>query len=289
MATIADKPNTQPSGYTQGHSAHTLTTQQLRTVESSAGFLLPYIKKTDHILDLGCGPGTITAGLAKHASEGKTVGFDLSKEVLEKAKEYAAGANIPTEGPGSLTFEHGNVLEGLPYPDNTFDIVYASVVFTHLPPPDQPLQALIEVRRVLKPGGIVATRDGAAQHFYPTSLNLDRLWVENFSRAMAKGKPPADSTGAIMPALFRKAGFDADGGKVIIGAGTTVFAGKETRKMLGKRAAGQLKEGDPFRQSWLDAGITEEEIQETLAAVEKWVETEDAWHAALHCEMLAWK
>jgi len=58
---------------------------------------------------------------------------------------------------------------------------------------------------------------------------------------------------------------------------------------LAWRAAGQLKQGDPFRQGWLDVGITEDEIQETLRAVENWAETEDAWFVALQSEMLAWK
>jgi len=92
-----------------------------------------------------------------------------------------------------------------------------------------------------------------------------------------------------MPALFRSAGFDADGGKVRVGAVITVYLGLDIRKWLAWRAAGQLKQGDPFRQSWLDAGITENEIQQTLIAVEKWAETEDAWFVAIQCEMLAWK
>jgi len=92
-----------------------------------------------------------------------------------------------------------------------------------------------------------------------------------------------------MPALLRSAGFDADGGKVRIGAGSKVSSGPETRKWLAWRATGQLQQGDPLYQSWLDAGITEEEIQQTLLAVQEWAETEDAWFVALQCEMLAWK
>lgn len=279
----------QPSSYTQGHSNHTIATQQLRTAESNAAFLLPHIKKTDYILDVGCGPGTITTGFIKYASEGSIVGIDISAEVLQKAKALATEANIPTQGPGSVVFEEGNVLEGLSYPDDTFDVVYSSQVFGHFPPPDLPLKALAEIRRVLKPGGILATRDGANQHFYPQSLDLDRLWGQNQNRAFHKGKPIADPTGTRMPALFRKAGFDADGGKIRIGAGTIVFSDPESRKWLARRGAGQLQQGDPVRQSWLDAGITEDEIQQTLIAIEKWAETEDAWYAALQCEMLAWK
>ena len=287
MANIAQ--HSQSSNYTHGHSNYTVATHQSRTAESDAAFLLPYIKKIDHILDVGCGPGTITTGLAKYASKGTTVGIDISIDVLQKAKALAAEANLPIQGPGSVVFEQGNILEGLAYPDDTFDIVYCSQLFGHLPPPDLPLRALAEIRRVLKPGGILATRDGAAQHFYPQSLDLDRLWVQNQGRGLSKGAPAADPTGTIMPALFRSAGFDVDGGKVRVGAGTTVYSGPETRKWLAWRAAGQLQQGDPFRQSWLDAGITEDEIQQTLLAVGKWAEMEDAWYAALQCEMLAWK
>ncbi|KAK3935503.1 S-adenosyl-L-methionine-dependent methyltransferase [Diplogelasinospora grovesii] len=198
-------------------------------------------------------------------------------------------ASIPAQGPGSVVFEEGNILERLAYPDESFDVVYSSQVFGHLPPPDMPLRALAEIRRVLKPGGILATRDGVEQHFYPRRLDLDRLWARNLSRALHKGEPDADPTESRMPALFREAGFDADGGKVCVGGGATVYSGPQTRQWLAWRASGQLKEGDPFRQSWLDAGITEDEIQQTLFAVGKWAETEDAWFASPECEMLAWK
>lgn len=53
--------------------------------------------------------------------------------------------------------------------------------------------------------------------------------------------------------------------------------------------AGGAHTDDTLRQSRLDAGIGEEEIEETLAAVQRWVETEDAWFVSLQCEMLAWK
>ncbi|KAF2108435.1 S-adenosyl-L-methionine-dependent methyltransferase [Lophiotrema nucula] len=277
------------SNYVQGHSEYTVANHERRTAESDAAYLLPHIKKADRILDVGCGPGTITTSLAKYASSGVTVGIDISAAVLHKAKTLAAQASISTEGPGSVAFEEGNILERLAYDDNTFDIVVSSQLFGHLPSEDMSLKALIEMRRVLKPGGILATRAGLEQHFYPPSLDLDRLWGGNLSRALAKGKPEVDLIATKLPALFRKAGFDADGGKVRIGADGRVFSGPETREWLAWRAAGQLKEGDPFRQSWLDAGITEDEIEETVAAIKKWAETEDAWSAGLQCDMLAWK
>ncbi|KAL6245545.1 hypothetical protein RBB50_007544 [Rhinocladiella similis] len=277
------------SNYTQGYSSQTVSTQQARTVESEAAFLLPHIKKTDQILDVGCGPGTITIGFAQYAREGRTVGIDISTNVLSRAKAIADEADVPKDGPGSVVFEEGNILEGLAYADNAFDVVFCSHTLGYMPPPDMPVKALAEMRRVLKPGGILATRDTVDQHFYPRSTDLDRLWVGNFRRAVLKGDLDADLSPPAMPALFRLAGFDADSGKIRIGTGSAAFTGAETRQWLTKRAESQLRPGDPLHQSWLDAGITEDEIQETLRASRTWAETEDAWFAALHCEMLAWK
>ncbi|KAK4579982.1 hypothetical protein LTR86_000184 [Recurvomyces mirabilis] len=277
------------SNYTQGHSACTTATHQRRTAETDAAFLLPHIRPTDKILDVGCGPGTITAGFVKYVPQGGIVGVDISTAVLQKAKGVATEAGTPAYGPGSLDFGEGNILKGLPYEDNTFDIVFSSQVIGHMVPPDQPLTAIAEMRRVVKSGGIVACRDAAFQHFYPAHLDLDRLWVGNMNKVIYKGVSPSEAPGKNMLPLFRKAGFDVDGGKVVLGAGAMVHSGPDERKWLAWRAAGQLKEGDAFRQSWLDAGVSKEEIEETLEAIGKWRETEDAWFVALQCEMLGWK
>ena len=74
-----------------------------------------------------------------------------------------------------------------------------------------------------------------------------------------------------------------------IGGAASVSSGKEIREFFWWRAKGQFAEGDPFRQSWLDAGISAEEIDETVSAIEKWAGTEDAWFVGLQLEMLAWK
>ncbi|KAF4230774.1 hypothetical protein CNMCM8980_005748 [Aspergillus fumigatiaffinis] len=70
---------------------------------------------------------------------------------LRRAKEAADEASIPKEGPGSIIFEEGNILERLAYSDNTFDIMFCAHTLGYMPPPDMPLKALTEKRRVLKP------------------------------------------------------------------------------------------------------------------------------------------
>ncbi|CDH10406.1 uncharacterized protein ZBAI_02191 [Zygosaccharomyces bailii ISA1307] len=138
-----------------------------------------------------------------------------------------------------------------------------------MPSPDIQLKALNEMRQVLKQGGILATRDTVDQHFYPRSVDLDPLWVGNFTRAVLKGNVGVDLSPPAMPALFRRAGFDADGGKVLVCVGSTAFSGASTRQWLVNRAESQLEARDPLYRSWLEAGVTEDEIHETLLATKK--------------------
>ena len=70
------------------------------------------------LLDVGCGPGTITADLADRVAPGRVVGLDASAEVIEEARTLAG------RGPAGLTFEVGDLFD-LDYADGTFDVVLA--------------------------------------------------------------------------------------------------------------------------------------------------------------------
>jgi ubiquinone/menaquinone biosynthesis C-methylase UbiE len=278
--------------YTQGHSKAATSTHERRTASHEAAFVLPHIKPHFRILDVGCGPGTITCGFAAHVPEGSVTGIDLSSEVLDRARDLAEGANVKSEGPGSVTFQQANVLEGLPFNDDSFDVCFTSQVIGHLSASaGQPLIAVKEMRRVLKPGGLLATREGLDGHFYPSTFNVDRLWIDNAYKVFQHGSPSEDAPAANMPALFRKAGFAVGTDQVIVSARTDVHSAPEIRKFFADRTTTQLgKEGgNVLRQAWLKAGISEEEIEECLKAVHAWAETEDAWMIGTQCEMLAWK
>lgn len=281
------------TNYTQGYSKATLSSHASRTIESDASFLIPHLRATDHILDVGCGPGTITAGFGAIATAGSVIGVDISEQVLEHAREMVSTERTKsqdTEHPlPPITFQRADLLAGLPFPDDTFDVVFNSQLFPHLPTHDMRVRALSEMRRVLKPGGIMASRDAAELHFYPRAYDLDRVWVGNLARGYGHGRTGAHFPGGDMPALFREVGFDAAAGRVKAGAGTTVHAGREARDWYVAASLGKLQPGDAFREGWDRVGITDEEVEEAREALGRWGRDDDAWYVALQAEILGWK
>ena len=86
--------------YSHGHHKSVVDDHARRTAQDSASFLLPHIKPNHSILDVGCGPGTITADLAALVPQGKVVGGDAVESVLKQASEYAASRGLT-----NVTFE----------------------------------------------------------------------------------------------------------------------------------------------------------------------------------------
>src|SRR6185436_3740511 len=103
------------------------------------------LKPGMRLLDCGCGPGGITVGLAQRVSPGEVIGVDVGGAQLEHARERASTAKVST------TFREASIYS-LPFLDAEFDAVFSHALFEHLP---EPLQALAEIYRVLKPGGCV--------------------------------------------------------------------------------------------------------------------------------------
>ena len=67
---------TQPDTYTHGHAASVLRSHTWRTIENSAAYLAPHLDAGDKLLDVGCGPGTITADVARRVKA--VVALDLA-------------------------------------------------------------------------------------------------------------------------------------------------------------------------------------------------------------------
>jgi SAM-dependent methyltransferase len=119
------------------------------------------------ILDCGCGPGSITLGLAPHVAPGQIRGLDINPQLVERAKAAAAEQGIT-----NAQFEVGDA-QAMTFADNTFDLVFSHALMEHLP---KPHELLVEMKRVLKPGGMVAIRtpDWGGNQLYPDTNGLHR-------------------------------------------------------------------------------------------------------------------
>ncbi|ROV92145.1 hypothetical protein VSDG_07558 [Cytospora chrysosperma] len=283
--------NTKPEGgYKFGYSRTTTSSHASRTIHTDAAFVIPHIKPQHKILDIGSGPGTITIGFALLVDQtqgGCVIGVDSGDAVVSSAIQLAQKNGLPEE---LMKFEQGDVLEGLPFPDETFDVVFTSQTLIHLAPaPEAPVKALKEICRLLKPGGFLAARDAASITYHPLREELQRKLTDRLFAVVGTGEP----CGLHMQEYLRAAGWDLDkdivSGKVIISGGSTIVAGREKVRWWHDTMGGRFKKGDPFREGWLRYGFTEEECDETKALLDKWADTEDAWYGVLQSEILAWK
>lgn len=147
--------------YLHGHHESVLRSHTWRTAENSAAYLLPHLQPGAELLDIGCGPATITIDLARLVAPGRVVGLEQTEEIIEIARANAADAGAPA----TLTFASGDAYE-LPFADGSFDVVHAHQVLQHL---SDPVAALREMRRVCRPGGLVAVResDYGAMTYFP--------------------------------------------------------------------------------------------------------------------------
>ncbi|KOG85322.1 ubiquinone biosynthesis methyltransferase UbiE, partial [Streptomyces varsoviensis] len=160
--------------YTHGHHESVLRSHTWRTAANSAAYLLGSLKPDMRVLDVGCGPGTITADLAELVPRGSVTGLEAAPGVLEQARAVAR-----ERGLDNVDFTVGDVHE-LAFPDDSFSVVHAHQVLQHV---GDPVRALAEMRRVCAPGGIVAVRDAdyAAMTWYPQPPALDR-WLALYRR-----------------------------------------------------------------------------------------------------------
>ena len=123
------------------------------------------IKPGDSVLDVGCGTGEVTLLAKTRAREGKAYGIDPAPEMIAVARSKAARKKL------EIDFRVG-VIEALPFPDASLDVVTSSLMMHHLPE-DLKVQGLAEIYRVLKPGGRLLIAD----FMRPTGSFLNHLFI----------------------------------------------------------------------------------------------------------------
>lgn len=151
--------------YTPGHTENSTDFMAQRTFESHGAFFAPYVGEAHEVLDVGCGPGSISLGMARVASSGHVHAVDFGESQIAAARTRAIEAGIT-----NVTFRKVSCYE-LPFEDESFDRVFCHALLEHLA---HPVDALREFTRVLKPGGIsgICSPDFDATLLTPPSEEL---------------------------------------------------------------------------------------------------------------------
>ncbi|ARP73176.1 class I SAM-dependent methyltransferase [Streptomyces pluripotens] len=259
--------------YTHGHHESVLRSHTWRTAANSAAYLLGSLKPGMTVLDIGCGPGTITADLAELVPEGQVTGVDIAPGILERARATAAGRGL-----ANVSFAVADV-HALDYPDDTFCMVHAHQVLQHV---GDPVQALREMRRVTKPGGYVAVRDAdyAAMTWYPTVPGLDQ-WLDLYERVARAGGGEPDA-GRRLKAWALAAGFR----DIIVTTGTWTFTTDAERAWWSGLWADRTVSSAYAERATSGGHATAEELRAVAEAWREWGRQEDGWFAVLHGEIL---
>lgn len=163
-------PESATPDYTLGYGEAIVQRWKGHTVDSHAAHLIPYLKPGLRVLDFGCGPGTISVGLARGVEPGELHGIDMEESQIEIARSIAKAG-----GHDNATFHVGDVTD-LPFEDSFFDMVHGHAIFTYVPDTQA---AMAEVKRVLKPGGIISCREAIFRYSFqaPSFEVLDIGWL----------------------------------------------------------------------------------------------------------------
>jgi len=244
-----------------------------RTASREAAFLLPHLRPGMQLLDVGCGPGSITLGLAEVVAPGQVVGIDLQSAQIEQARVRAAERGIAT-----VRFEVADIYR-LPFPDGSFDAAFANGVLMHL---RKPVRALEELRRVLRPGGIAGIRDPdlGASLYAPTTPLLEQWLAMRVRVRQHNGADPFLSRH--YRRLLLEAGFvRGEAGASVDSAGSL----EETRRQAAfLKAMLQGLGRTVVAQEWMDQAT----VDALAAEIDAWAQRPDAFYATTWCEAVGW-
>ena len=253
-----------------------ITAFQQKRGGDAAAFFVPFLAPGMRLLDVGCGPGTITAALA--GTVGAAIGVDIEPHAIATARQLATHSSAT-----NLSFVEAD-MTALPFEDGAFDAVFFQAVLYHQ---SQAMLAktLAEARRVLKPGGVLGTRDAdVGGNILHPELDGVRLALELWQRWYEHDDPDALHFGRRQSAILRAHGF------------TPVWAGASYVNHSAD-AASRAEAVADARRSLLGLGpqllnkalASEEEIEAALAGWDVWGRDPDAVYFRCRCECVARK
>ena len=239
-------------------------------------FLLPHLESGMEVLDAGCGVGSIALDLAPTIAPGGIAGIDRDPGQIDAARESAAERGID-----NASFTTGSVLE-LPFEDSSFDVVYANTVLMYL---RDPVAALRELRRVLRPGGLAAiSDDDISTYVISPDLPELRRGAELFARAVAHEGGDA-SYPRHLRSLLLEAGFARTQG---FAHAPETYGDAESTRWFADFVSGMLRAPDMAETVVTEGWATREEFTETIDALDEWGDRPDAFASWLYCAALGW-
>jgi SAM-dependent methyltransferase len=243
-----------------------------RTASREVAFFLSHLRSGMQVLDVGCGPGAITLGLAEAVTPAEVVGVDLQPAQVDQARALAAERHVT-----NVRFEVASMYE-LPFPNGSFDAVLATGVLIGL---REHVPALRELRRVLRPEGFVGVRDADmdADILTPATPLLEQWWGLRQRVLRHNGGEPL---GRLHGERLLEAGFAR-----VEASASAMNAGSlpETRQhaaFFKAQLAGMARTA--IAEGWLDQS-TADAVAEELDA---WAERPGAFSARIYCEAIGW-
>jgi SAM-dependent methyltransferase len=264
--------------YVHGYGSVEQRRLERRSARESAAFFLPHLRPGMRVLDCGCGPGSITVGLAEVVAPGEVVGIDLAPRQVERAREIAA-----QRGRSNVRFEAGTVYE-LPFPDASFDAAYAHTLLMHL---REPLGALREIRRVLRPGGVlgVCDDDHGACLWEPSTPGIRRLhalWLRAIEHGGGDPYRARHQRRLLLEAGFAR----TEGHAGAVGGGC--WADAEATRFFARFVVHQFREPALVDLIVGQGWASRAEMDAMVAEVRAWGDRPDAHFAVLACATVAW-
>ena len=260
--------------YTHGHGAAVLSAHVRRSAADSAAHLLPHLSAGMDLLDVGCGPATITADLAECVAPGRVVALDAAADALEAARATLSERGLSEQ----VELSCGDVM-ALPFEDGSFDVVHAHQVLQHLA---DPVGALVEMRRLTRSGGIVAVRDAvySAMTWFPDPEGMEQWRSVYMTTARTNGGEP--DAGSRLLSWARAAGFT----DVTASASTWCYATPADRAWQSETWAQRCLVS--FGPQAVELGLASSADLETMAeAWRQWGGSEDSWFVVVHGEVIA--
>jgi SAM-dependent methyltransferase len=248
-----------------------------RSAKRSAAFFLPHLQPGMSLLDIGCGPGAITIGLAEAVAPGEVIGVDLDQDQISRAQALAADRGV-----ANVEFRVGSIYE-LPFPDSSLDAVFAHTVFMHL---DTPVVAAAEVLRVLKPCGVFGVSERTVEGTIRASWEPILVRFIELYHAWAKQRGVDLGIGSRLRGLLSQAGFNPVEASASYGE---VYGTTESTRRFSQIMLTVIREST-LAQFAIDSRLADAATLDHMArAWERWGDDPMGFYAQANGEALGWK